>query len=100
MNIVIAIDSFKGSLSSIETGNITAAAIHDIMPDANTQVFPLAFCKGYSTDFSIMVDMGQNFQNRAQGGTGQPQRAKECGAGAAPSNSVARGLAVGAAVVR
>ena len=42
MNIVIAIDSFKGSLSSIEAGNITAAAIHDIMPDANTQVFPLA----------------------------------------------------------
>jgi glycerate kinase len=42
MNIVIAIDSFKGSLSSIEAGNITAAAIHDILPEAHTQVFPLA----------------------------------------------------------
>ena len=26
-----------------------------------TQVLPLAFCQGYSTDFTIMVDMGQNF---------------------------------------
>ena len=42
MNIVIAIDSFKGSLSSIEAGNITAAAIHDVMPDADVHVFPLA----------------------------------------------------------
>ena len=42
MNIVIAIDSFKGSLSSIEAGNITAAAIRDILPEASTQVFPLA----------------------------------------------------------
>ena len=45
MNIVIAIDSFKGSLSSIEAGNITAAAIRDILPEASTQVFPLAIAK-------------------------------------------------------
>ena len=42
MNIVIAIDSFKGSLSSIEAGNTTADAIQAILPNANTQVFPLA----------------------------------------------------------
>jgi glycerate 2-kinase len=42
MNIVIAIDSFKGSLSSVGAGKITAAAIQDIVPSAHTQVFPLA----------------------------------------------------------
>ena len=43
MNIVIAIDSFKGSLSSIDAGNITAAAIKELLgAQASTQVFPLA----------------------------------------------------------
>ncbi len=42
MNIIIAIDSFKGSLSSLEAGNITAAAAKEIYPQANTKVFTLA----------------------------------------------------------
>ena len=53
MNIVIAIDSFKGSLSSIEAGNITAAAIHDIMPDANAD-----FAKLEGRYFSTPKKMG------------------------------------------
>ena len=42
MNIIIAMDSFKGSLSSLEAGNITARAAHVVIPDAAIQVFPLA----------------------------------------------------------
>ena len=42
MNIIIAMDSFKGSLSSLEAGNITARAAHAVFPDAAIQVFPLA----------------------------------------------------------
>ena len=33
MHIVLAIDSFKGSLSSIEAGNIAAGAILKLWPD-------------------------------------------------------------------
>lgn len=42
MKAVIAIDSFKGSLSSIEAGEVTAKAIRDVFPDAEAVVFPLA----------------------------------------------------------
>lgn len=42
MNIVIAIDSFKGSLSTLQTGNAAASGIRRIYPDAEIQVFPIA----------------------------------------------------------
>ncbi len=41
-HFVIAMDSFKGSVSSIEAGRIVAAAIRDVFPDSETQIFPLA----------------------------------------------------------
>lgn len=40
--IVIAIDSFKGSLSSLGAGNIVAAAAHRVFPDCLAHVYPLA----------------------------------------------------------
>ena len=42
MNIVIAMDSFKGSLSSIEVGNVIKNTIEKVMPDADVRVCPLA----------------------------------------------------------
>ena len=42
MNIVIAIDSFKGSISSIEAGNTVKEAILAHYPQEQVQVFPLA----------------------------------------------------------
>ena len=42
MNIVIAMDSFKGSLSSLEAGNAVQTGILRAMPDAQTTVRPLA----------------------------------------------------------
>lgn len=42
MKIVIAIDSLKGSLSSIEAGNIIKKAINNVMIDANVIIKPLA----------------------------------------------------------
>ena len=43
MKIVIAIDSFKGSLSSLEAGNLTASAINDLLREqAEIKIFPLA----------------------------------------------------------
>ena len=42
MKVLIAIDSFKGSLSSIEAGEITAAAIRDVDKNIDVKIFPLA----------------------------------------------------------
>lgn len=42
MKVVIAIDSFKGSLSSLEAGNSIKNGILDVMPDAEVWVRPLA----------------------------------------------------------
>ncbi len=42
MKAVIAIDSFKGSLTSIEAGNAAAEGIKRVYPDAETVVMPLA----------------------------------------------------------
>ncbi|MBQ8174348.1 MAG: glycerate kinase [Clostridia bacterium] len=42
MNAVIAIDSFKGSLTSLQAGEAAARGIRRACPDAHIRVFPLA----------------------------------------------------------
>ncbi len=42
MKAVIAIDSFKGSLSSVKAGAAVARAIKEVYPDAVTSVLPIA----------------------------------------------------------
>lgn len=42
MNAVIAIDSLKGSLSSLQAGSATAEGIRRVFPDAQIEIFPIA----------------------------------------------------------
>lgn len=42
MNVVVAMDSFKGSLSGLEAGNGVKEGILKAMPGANVSVYPLA----------------------------------------------------------
>ncbi len=42
MNVVIAIDSFKGSLTSLEAGQAAAEAIKAVEPQSQVHVFPVA----------------------------------------------------------
>lgn len=42
MNAVIAIDSLKGSLSSLQAGNAAAEGIRRVFPDAQIEIFPIA----------------------------------------------------------
>lgn len=42
MKIVVAVDSLKGSLTSIEAGNAVKTGIHRVLPDAEVIVKPLA----------------------------------------------------------
>ena len=41
-HIVIAVDSFKGSISSMEAGKIAADACRKLLPAARIDIFPLA----------------------------------------------------------
>ncbi|WP_294156689.1 glycerate kinase [uncultured Selenomonas sp.] len=41
-HFVIAMDSFKGSITSLEGDSIVAEAIHAVFPESDTQIFPLA----------------------------------------------------------
>ena len=42
MKVVIAIDSFKGSLSSLQAGSAAAEGIRRVYPDAQIDIFPIA----------------------------------------------------------
>ena len=42
MNVVVAVDSFKGSISSLEAGNAVADGIKSAIDDANVSVRPIA----------------------------------------------------------
>ena len=57
MKVVIAIDSLKGSLSSIEAGNAAADGVQAAMPDATVVVKPLAD-GGEGTTDALIEGMG------------------------------------------
>lgn len=59
MKVLIAIDSFKGSLSSVESSDVISSAIKDIYPDAEIISFPLAD-GGEGTVESIVHAVGGN----------------------------------------
>ena len=40
--IIVAVDSFKGSMTSLEAGNAIRNGIKDIHPDWNITVYPVA----------------------------------------------------------
>ncbi|MEH7382772.1 glycerate kinase, partial [Bacillus sp. JJ1533] len=42
MKVVIAIDSFKGSISSLEGSKVIASGINEVYPDAEITIMPLA----------------------------------------------------------
>lgn len=42
MKVIVAIDSFKGSISSISAGHIARTAIKNVIPDAEIKIYPLA----------------------------------------------------------
>ncbi len=57
MNVVIAIDSFKGSLSSLDAGMAAAEGVQRAIPDANIAVRPIAD-GGEGTVEALCVGLG------------------------------------------
>ena len=58
MKVVIAIDSFKGSMSSIEAGEAAAAGIRKVYSEAKTKVYPLAGWRGRDSA-ALARDLGK-----------------------------------------
>lgn len=72
MRIVIAIDSLKGSLTSLEAGNAIAESAGRIFPDAEIRVSPLAD-GGEGTAEALTAGMGGSWQQlTVTGPLGEP----------------------------
>lgn len=72
MKVVVAIDSFKGSLSSIEAGQAVKAGVLAAHPDANVIIKPLADGGEGTTDAFIEGLGGQRVDLTVTGPMGSP----------------------------
>lgn len=72
MNILIAIDSFKGSLTSVEAGEAAAAGIRAASPDAEIEVVPLADGGEGTVDALVRATGGQSIRTQVTGPLGNP----------------------------
>lgn len=75
MNIMILIDSFKGSMTSMEAGNAAKAGILKVQPDANVKVCPLADGGEGTTDALIEGLGGERVELSVTGPMGTPVNA-------------------------
>ena len=76
MKILIAIDSFKGSLSSMEAGRATAEGIHRVFPNAECVMRPLAD-GGEGTVEALSEGLGGTIREvEVTGPMGKPTQAK------------------------
>jgi glycerate kinase len=95
MKVVIAIDSFKGSLSSIAAGEAAAAGIRDAIPDAETIVRPLAD-GGEGTVDALIAGMGG--ERRTVAVTGPMGRPVEAAYGILPGGTAVMEMAAAAGI--
>ena len=76
MKVAIAIDSFKGSLSSIATGNAAAEGVRRVFPDAECRVRPLADGGEGTVDALVAGLGGEQKTVTVTGPAGKPVNAK------------------------
>jgi glycerate kinase len=86
MKIVVAIDSLKGSLSSLEAGEAISNGIKKVYPDANVVVSPLAD-GGEGTVEALTLGMGGRMERIAV--TGPLGEKQECEYGILPDETTA-----------
>lgn len=86
MKIIVAIDSFKGSLSAMEAGSAVKEGIHRIYPDADVKVCPLADGGEGTVDALVNGMHGKKQRITVTGPLGQPV---ECEYGIVGENNTA-----------
>ena len=95
MKVAIAIDSFKGSLSSIAAGEAAAAGIRDAISEAETIVRPLAD-GGEGTVDALIAGMGG--ERRTVAVTGPMGRPVEAAYGILPGDTAVMEMAAAAGI--
>lgn len=94
MKIVMAFDSFKGSLTSLEAGRAAAAGAREVMPEAETVVIPVAD-GGEGTTAAVVEALGGHYESlMVSGPLGAPVLATfgVCGDTAVIETAAASGL--------
>ncbi|WP_040226828.1 glycerate kinase family protein [Bhargavaea cecembensis] len=76
MNILIAMDSFKGSVTSLEAGEAVADGIRQADPSAVTQIIPLADGGEGTVEALVRSTGGKLIRTHVTGPLGQPVTAK------------------------
>lgn len=72
MQVVIAPDSFKGSLSALEAAQAMAAGIARAIPDVTAQLFPMADGGEGTLDAVLYATRGARHIQRVAGAAGEP----------------------------
>lgn len=72
MKIVIAPDSFKGSLSAIEVSEAIAQGVYEVYPDAIVETVPMADGGEGTVDCLINATHGKKYQQEVIGPLGTP----------------------------
>jgi glycerate 2-kinase len=75
MKVVIAIDSFKGSVSSLEGSREIALGIKSVYPDVNTVILPLADGGEGTTEALVSATGGRSRSIQVTGPLGEPVQA-------------------------
>ena len=72
MKVTVAIDSFKGSLSTFQAGNAVAEGVKLVYPDAETAVCPLADGGEGTVDAIVAATEGERVEVTVRGPLGTP----------------------------
>lgn len=67
MNVLIAIDSFKGSISSIKASEAIAAGVFEVFPEAQVTRLPLADGGEGTVEAFVHASNGQWIEKEVQG---------------------------------
>lgn len=75
MRIVIAPDSFKGTLSALQAAQAIARGIRRVLPDADIQLFPMADGGEGTLDAVLFATQGERHSTTVSGVAGAPVQA-------------------------
>jgi len=75
MNIIIAPDSFKGSLTALEAADAIEQGVRDVLPDAEIVKFPLADGGEGTCEAMVLASDGRLLREEVTGPLGEPVEA-------------------------
>jgi glycerate kinase len=78
MNILIAPDSFKGSLTAVQAADAIVQGVRDVMPEAEIVSVPLADGGEGTVEALVLATRGRMLRTQVTGPMGEPVEATPC----------------------